>query len=319
MLSRHKYGILASSTILTIAYGYLIVWLFEINHDWLETLSWSFVMLVPYSIGAFGVWRQNTKETPLELLGAIAWPWAYCLGVFAIVMIFSAGMLFCFIIGLPILFPAASAGGVTMWLLQNKPKLAKFALILITCTPFLATPVEAQFATPESITTTHTSIHINASAETVWNLITAVNPVTEAEQRNHWLYWIGAPRPVSATLDKEGIGGIRSATWESGLQFDETITAWEPNRKMAFTIIETSEEVLPAPLDLIEGEYFTLIDGIYRIEELADGTVELHFTSNHYLGTRFNRYGAWWAHYVMHNLQNNLLTIVKTRAETGTN
>jgi hypothetical protein len=314
MLNRSSVATIIVSLLITIGYGYLVVVLFEGKSTFLETLSWSFILLLPYALGAIGNYILMQKR-PLSLTGAILWPWAFCTGLFIVSVIFTLGLLFCIVVGLPILFPAASLGGVTVWLLQRRPKIAKVALLFIIISPYAASPVEAQFDTPQSITITHTFIDIEASTEVVWENIKSVTAITESEQHLNWLHWLGLPRPVAATLSHEGIGGVRDATFENGLRFDETITAWDEHERISFTIVETSQDLLPPPLDLIDGERFDVLEGTYLIEPLADGTIRLHLTSEHFLGTRFNRYGAWWTDQVMRNLQNYILEIVKERAE----
>jgi hypothetical protein len=47
---------------------------------------------------------------------------------------------------------------------------------------------------------------------------------------------LGFPRPIEATLDREGLGGVRRATFEGGVLFLETITDWQPERSLSFAI-----------------------------------------------------------------------------------
>ncbi|MEM8860781.1 MAG: hypothetical protein AAGD96_20860 [Chloroflexota bacterium] len=86
---------------------------------------------------------------------------------------------------------------------------------------------------------------------------------------------------------------------------------------MGFEITNASDSLLPKPLDVIDSETFDIVGGMYEIEALNDGTVMLHFTSEHFLSTRFNNYGAHWTDLLMRNLQNYILEIVKVRAETN--
>ena len=60
---------------------------------------------------------------------------------------------------------------------------------------------------------------------------------------------------------------------------------------------------------------FDVIDGAYTIEPLTDGRVLLHLSSHHRLSTRFNVYGGAWTDYVMRDLQNYILRIIKARCE----
>lgn len=314
MKTSSRISIVVISLLLTLLYGYVAVLLFTNNSSGLEAFSWSFILLVPYVIGALGI-TILIRKREVSLKRAILQPWVYCAGIFIVATVFSPGYLLCVIIGLPIFLPAASSGGVTAWILHQYPKATKILLLLMLISPFAAYPVEAQFNKPTSITATHTFVDIDADAAVVWDNIKSISPISELEQSPNWLHWLGLPRPVAASLSYEGIGGVRQASWENGLRFDETITEWEPQRRLSFSVTETSKELLPPPLNLIDGERFDVLQGSYVIESLADGTVRLHLTTKHYLGTRFNKYGSWWTDQIMRNLQIYILELVKLRAE----
>ena len=318
----------ALTVILALAYGYFCVVFFSdgfLGNLDLETFSWTFVFLVPYAIGIVSVssnyftkrWRKD-ESLPLKEISiweAIFIPWLgvalVTLGALAITL----GFLLCFVISVPIVFPAASFGGLSVWLIQKNQK---FVTILIACSifaPFGFSPVEAQFEKERQTVHTLTSIHINANAETVWSEIGRVDVIEEEEHRFNWTHWVGIPRPVEATLTEPEVGGVRIGHFENGLKFEEEIIEWEENVLMRFRISEASDTLLPAPLDVMDGETFDVVAGMYQIEPLDDGTVILHFSSEHYLQTRFNRYGARWTDYLMRNLQDYILEIIKERAE----
>lgn len=301
------------SILLTVAYGFAVVWLFELSGDFLETFSWSFIMLVPYAVGAIGNFIMM-RQRDIGWIGAIFLPWAYIFAVTVVVLIASFGLLFCFIISFPILFPAASIGGVTVWLLQKHPRVATLLLCFAIFSPFLSEPVEAQFEVNTAVTTTHTSVIIEGRSKTaVWENIKSVSTITEEEYQFNWFHWLGVPRPIEAELSYAGLGGVRTGKFEDGLQFDETITDWQLHDEMSFIIVESSGTLLPPPLDMIDGEYFNVLSGTYRLEELPNGDIRLHFISHHQLETRFNEYGAWWMNWVMRDLQQYILEIIQAR------
>lgn len=318
----------ALTLLLAVGYGYLCIWLFmgeSADLFSLDMVSWSFVMLVPYTIGVISVTSpiyslikpKSEELNRLSLLNAIFFPCAAIFGLFLVVTIASFGLLLCFIISIPILFPAASLGGITVWLVQKHKKYAPVLMVLLLFLPFGLSPVEAQFDKERATVYTLTSIQIDADVAAVWDEIASVDPITEAEHRSNWTHKVGLPRPVAATLSYHGVGGVRNASFENGLYFDEEIIEWEKHQRIRFTIEETSQTLLPAPLDLIDGETFDVVEGAYEIELLEDGTVMLHLSSEHFLTTHFNRYGAFWTDLLMRNLQNYILEIVKVRAEAN--
>ena len=306
--------------LLAVVYGYLCYMIFEGVFFDLDAFTWSFVMLMPYSVGALATYlahrrHESRHDTPYNIIFALIVPWLAVILLFFVAVVISFGVLLCLIISVPIMFPAASLGGLTVWLLRRQPKAAALLVTVALLAPFFTQSVEAQFEIPRQLTTTHTQIRIEAPIEDIWANIKTVPAITDDEQRFDWLHQVGLPRPVAATLSHEGIGGVRDATFENGLRFDETITEWEHHERISFTIVETSQELLPAPLHLIDGETFDVVEGTYEIEALADGSYMLHLSSEHFLQTRFNSYGSYWTDLIMRDLQNYILEIVKLRAE----
>lgn len=307
--------------LLAFAYGMLVYFMAEGDFEY-TLFSWGFLMLVPYGAGALGVyydWRKYHKEheLPYPLKRAISKSWLGCFALYFAALVVSFGYAACLIFGVPIMFPAAALGGITVWLFHNRPNLVGWLVVIILLSPLFVQPVEAQFETPRQLTTTHTQIHIDASAETIWNNIKTVGVISAETQPKSWLHYLGIPRPIEATLSHEGVGGIRRGYFENGLQFDEVITDWQPPQMMAFTIDKSSHDLLPKPLDMVDGEVFSIVSGIYEIEALDDGSHILHFTSTHYLQTKFNTYGSLWTDYIMKDLQNNILDVVRQRSESG--
>ncbi len=314
MKARQPFQYHIVGVLISILYGVLVALAFEQGAFGLETISWSAVMLLPYSIGVFTLY-YFTKKQERSIWFAILMPLIVCAGMMGVLVVISFGLLLCFVISLPLFLPPASVGGLSVWLVRRNKKMMSVVLAFALFAPFVGGTVEADMVNPRVYTTTHTQIQIDASVEDVWAHIKTVYAITEEEQAWNWLHLIGLPQPISADLSHEGVGGVRDATFDNGLRFDETITEWEHHERIRFDIVETSESLLPPPLNLIDGETFDVIEGMYEIEPLEDGTIMLHLTSQHYLSTRFNEYGSYWTDLIMTDLQDYILRIVKARAE----
>src|SRR6185436_9226852 len=101
------------------------------------------------------------------------------------------------------------------------------------------------------------------------------------EHGTSWVNRIGFPRPIEARLYGEGVGAVRHATFERGVLFIETITAWDEGSRLAFTIRADTTNIPPTTLDqhvTIGGRYFDVLDGEYRLEELPAGGTRIHLT-----------------------------------------
>ena len=127
---------------------------------------------------------------------------------------------------------------------------------------------------------------------------------------------MGFPRPIAATIDRFGVGGVRTATFERGVVFRELVTDWVPERRLGFTI---DPVVVPdGAMDqhvAIGGPYFDVLSGTYELHALDGGRTRLLLKSEHRTSTAFNLYAAWWADRVMVSIQRNILAVLRDRAE----
>ena len=186
--------------------------------------------------------------------------------------------------------------------------------------PYFAAPIESRMPRPQSIREVKTQITIHADPETVWRNIERVPNIADHEQGFSFFHLLGFPRPVEATLSHEGIGGVRNATFEGGVLFVETITDWRPQEALSFDIKADTGSIPPTTLDehvTVGGPYFDVLEGRYRIEREGEGTVLLQLSSVHRLSTRFNFYSGVWTDFIMRDIQNNILGIIKHRCEDG--
>jgi uncharacterized ferritin-like protein (DUF455 family) len=87
---------------------------------------------------------------------------------------------------------------------------------------------------------------------------------------------------------------------------------------MHFTIRANPYNIPSTTMDehiVVGGAYFDVLDGTYELEPLADNRYRLHLYSHFKLATSFNFYASWWAGWIMKDIQNNILQVIKRRAE----
>jgi hypothetical protein len=129
---------------------------------------------------------------------------------------------------------------------------------------------------------------------------------------------MGFPRPLSAEIDREEVGGVRRARFAGGVLFLETVTGLAVDSLLSFTIHAQTDSIPSGTLDehvTIGGPYFDVLQGAYRIEPLGADSVRLHLESRLRVSTHFNWYAALWADGVMGSIQRNILVVEKVRAE----
>jgi len=187
---------------------------------------------------------------------------------------------------------------------------------LVLMLPLLLAPIEARVESPIWYRNVQDEIIIQAPADVVWNHIIRMNTITPDEQRPSLYHGLGIPRPIKATLDFEGIGGVRVGYFEHGLTFVEGIIQWDLNKRVRFEVDVYHNDQSTSVLKHIGGRYFDVLEAGYQIEQLDDDHVILRLDSDYRLSTNFNGYGALWSDWIMHDFQNYILTTVKQRVES---
>ena len=282
-------------------------------------VSLAFIFGVPFALGALSVALARWRGIDQWLLPAVVLPTVVLtIGVITCFLT-KVEALICIIMAAPVLFVGAILGGLLAHaLLPKNNKETRLYLPLILCLPMLLTGVENAFHWPTEIKAIQDSIVIHAPASTVWPLIASVSAIDPRQIPNKWIYRIGFPKPIAATLSREGIGGVRSATFERGVSFFETVTEWSPPHKLAFTIHADPDFIPHTAFDqhiIVGGRFYNVLDGLYEIEPLSSTECRLHLTSHHRLTTRFNQYAAWWSERIMDEIQGSILEVIRTRAE----
>jgi hypothetical protein len=317
-----KRGYLRNSTligiVIAVVYGLTLRLLLDRNwpfNSGIWVLTSGFLFGGPLVIGLVTVNGASVslkKKVWFWFLG----PWLPTSIVCALAFLFRIEGAICIVMGLPIMLFGSSVGGLIAGLYARK--LNRSTTVCIAILPLLLAPAQARLKDPTQFRTVSSEIRIHAPAALVWQNIARVPSISPAELQPNWTHRIGFPRPVEATLSYEGVGGVRHASFERGLLFIETVTAWDPEHRLAFGIHADTAHIPPTTLDqhvTIGGRYFDVLDGEYRVESLSSGDVLLHLTSHQRLSTGFNEYAGLWTDAVMQNLQTSILEVIQHRCE----
>ena len=285
-------------------------------------MSIGFVFVFPISLGFFTVYTAPSEKQKSFLYQLFA-PWGVSfLSMFLAMLIGWEGTI-CLVLALPIYLICSSIGGVIagIWVkVFQKSNPVFFTLGLFGLAPFLIGFLESPFPLPTENREVLTSITIQSTPEVVWKNITRIPKITEKQEG--FFYFMGFPRPVEATLSHDGIGGVRDAVFEKGLVFYETINIWKENKKLGFKIRVDPNSTPITTLDshvTVGGRYFDALYGEYEIEPLNENSLVLHLKSEYRLSTRFNVYAGIWSDYLMRDIQENILRVLKFRIESKNN
>src|SRR5690606_19033484 len=150
----------------------------------------------------------------------------------------------CWIMLLPVFLVATSIGGVIGgYLKSRKAKNEKLQVSILLLLPFFVSPIEHFIGSVQQEYEAVTFIDIAAPVEKIWPNVTAVREIPENLDTGNLNRILGFPRPVKAELNHNGVGAYRKAIFTNGLVFHETVTHYDHNKKMNFTIKAYPHEI----------------------------------------------------------------------------
>jgi hypothetical protein len=305
-----------------VAYGILcqIVVRLDVLRDLYGETTFGYVFILPLVLGAITVGYASEKDQRSILFWLFA-PWiTTCLCLAVSIVVGWEGAI-CLIFAAIIACPISSVGGLFAGLyltFRRRRYLGGFVAPLLLISPLLSAVIEEQFDLPIVNGGAETAIDIAAPPLAVWRQIVRVPPIHEPV--SGFFYTLGFPKPIEATLSKEGVGGIRHASFSGGLVFIETIDRWKEGELLSFSIKSDPESVPATTLDkhvVVGGRYFDVLRGTYQIEPLPAGGTRLHLSSNFRVSTRFNFYANFLAHLLMRDVQESILRVIKGRCEAN--
>lgn len=282
-----------------------------------EVMSVTFLFCLPTIVGGLTVYLSD-KEKVKKLSYRIFTPWIPILLFLVATLALAIEGWACWLMILPVFLIAASVGGLIGGYLKLHKQNDSLNISAMFLLPFLFAPLESLIDEIPAHYEAYTFIDIKASPEKIWDNVTKVEEIKENEDSGWLNKFLGFPRPVKAELDFEGVGAYREAIFTNGLVFRETVTKYEDNKLMEFDIKANSHEIPSTTLDehvVIGGNYFDVLNGKYELEDLGNGTHRLHLTSTFEMKTTFNFYAGWWGKWIMKDIQDNILSVEKKRAE----
>lgn len=301
-------------------FGFIMRFLFDVDSlsSLYSVMSISFILLVPFAIGAIAIYFSSI-ESVKGLSYRIFIPWVPIFGLLILTMAFSIEGWACWLMILPIFLMAASAGGVV----ASHFKLKKYRnentyISILVLLPFLMSPIEQLIGSIPGKYEAYSYIDIHSTRGEIWNNVTRVKPISQKQDKGWLTSTLGFPRPIRAELNYNGVGAYRKAIFNKGLVFHEEVKSYMDQRNMHFSIKANPYEIPSTTMDkhvVIGGNYFDVLDGTYVLQQLSPNTYRLHLYSHFKLTTTFNFYASWWAGWIMTDIQDNILQVIKQRAE----
>ena len=186
--------------------------------------------------------------------------------------------------------------------------------------PLLAGVVEAQIPYPHEQVLLSRSILVHATSGEIWPYAVS-NPSIGAHE-GRWTIThniIGLPRPRATVINGAGVGAVREAYWGDNINFEERINAWSPGQKLGWTFgfsntslrDYTDKHISP------DGQFLKIESGDYSMRRISPETTELTLNTRYVAMTHVNPYARLWGEFLLGDTQDNILTIIKDRAEAA--
>lgn len=298
-----------------VIYAFLTMLIVQGSH---KTVSIGYIFALPLILGAIPV-ILSTKAQLKSYLTYLIVPWASVLSFFYLSFISGFEGIICLVIIVGPFLILGSLGAFIYRLIKLKSNGDNSKKLYISLTiPLLILAIESFVIPNDYYGTVTTKTLINTDKETVWKNIKNV----KHEIKPHFIHKIGIPKPLNGELNFEGVGAIRSITWEKGLKFKEQITKWDEGNGFEYNIIVNPDDIPPNTLDehvMIGGKYFDAVKGSYSIRTINNATQEVTLTSTYRITSTVNFYGKFWTDFIFEDFHKMILEVVKGRCENTAN
>jgi len=288
---------------------------------YVSIMTIAFLLGAPVAMGYWSV-AEYLRTTPADRICWRVWlylPWLSVLVTILLSVLFGWEGRICILFAAPIMLIGSLLGGVAARIVWQRIGNRFSDRITVLALPLLLFALEAQIPAPPEFRTVKTAILIHAPSETVWNNIKSVPLIRADELPRSWIERAGFPKPLAATLSRDGVGGVRQASFTGGLLFTETVNEWTPGTDLRFSIHANTTSIPPSTLDehvRVGGPFFDVLEGEYQLEKRPDGVL-LHLTSTERLSTHFNSYAGEWTDAVMRAIQEQILFVIRRRCESS--
>lgn len=223
----------------------------------------------------------------------------------------------CVAMAAPFLFVGAIIGSsLTVLMLRRRgmrggpPLMIALPLMMAPFEPHIVyEPVEVQVVSV---------IEINAPVAQVWANTVEIRNIAASELKPTFSHTaVGSPKPVNARMEGTGIGAVRKLEWTHGVQFEEVITDWQQDRRLAWDFRFTQDSIpdrVEAHID-VDSDYLQIADGDYVLETLAADRTRLTLTTRYRMATPINAYCKLWGKIFLNDFHSTVLKVVKDRSE----
>lgn len=302
------------------------VFLFYTDAALESVAGWTALIAIPAALGAL-ITHLSDPQGQRSPVGCFVVPTLAILGLTGVAYVFFDEGAICIAMILPLWIPAAIAGAlVNRWNARRHRREDDEQAETIFQSSWLALPLFAiavEQANPANWLPAEVSreVVIAAPADAVWPLLVSIPAIGPDEGRANFTQDVlGVPRPHEAKLERSGAQLVRRATWGKDIHFEERIARMDTGRAISWNFAfpddsvsrHTDRHISP------DGEVLKIQSGGYELHSLADGRTRVRLTTHYRLRSHLAPYLVLWGEKLVGDVEDNVLTIVKQRAERKT-
>ena len=301
-----------------VVYAFIVMLLITAAH---RNVSITYIFSLPIILGAIPV-LFSTKEQLKSYKSYLLMPWGITLTFFFLCYIMRFDGMICLIVIVAPFLVLGTLGAFLYRLFKLKLKGKGSSLYVSLLLPLIVFMIEENIQPTNEFHTVLSTIEVESDRLNVWKNIKNVESIKSEEIETHFVHVIGIPKPLNGSLDKEGVGGVRSIVWEKGIKFEEKIITWDEGYGFSYDINVDPKSIPPRTLDehvMIGGKYFDVVAGSYNIVPKGSNRCLVELSCTYRITTNFNFYSKVWAEYIIDDFNAMILEVIKNRSEQKNN
>lgn len=299
---------------LAVIYGLILYLIFWTDHGAIIFLSG--LVLTPMAIASI----FSAAADPLgqaSVFKHMKYVLFVMLALLALSIIFFKEGGICVVMAAPFMLVGGILGStITVKMLRNRHMKAGPPLMIVL--PLLMGVVEPHLDYKTVQEQVVSVVEIDAPPSVVWAQTVEIRNIDKSELKPTFSHAIvGTPKPLDARMEGYGVGAVRQLEWTQGVTFEEVVTEWQPDRKLAWDFRFTQASIpdhVEAHIDVDSG-YLKIANGDYVLEALADNRTRLTLTTRYQMATPINIYCKLWGKVFFNDFHNTVLKVVKDRSE----
>jgi hypothetical protein len=147
---------------------------------------------------------------------------------------------------------------------------------------------------------------INAPPKEVWKHVVSFDKIEKKE--NYWLFKMGMPSPVAASVDGYYEGAGRKCIFSNGYIFDEKMVSYKPAKDLTFDIVKQPRDPeIMGHIDILRGQFI--------LKDNGNGTTTLTGNSWYRLYVFPVWYYDLWAKSITRNVHLRVMDHIKLLSE----